>query len=178
MKIWSFFIAIFVFISCSHSPEKVSVETTKILNHGTVEKTKQVVVIYSDSAYVRAKVIAPILLHHLGDSSFYEMPNGVEVLFYDKNLQVTSKVKAKYATRQEASRMIRLQKDVEIYNKKGEQFFSDEFIWDENSRKFYSHKAVTVISNGTKIHGNSFWANEDFSLYRISQSRGNFVVKD
>ncbi len=142
-----------------------------------IEKTEQVTIVYSDSAHVQATLKSPVLLHHKTANPYYEMPKGVHISFYNRNMQVVSTVSAKYALRKENERTIELQKDVRIANQKGEQFFSEEFIWDENTRKFHSNKPVTIITEGTTLKGTNFWSNEDFSLYQIQQSKGSFSVK-
>ena len=66
-----------------------------------VETTKGAEIIYSDSAKVKAKLKAPILLHFKAAKPYYEMPKGINVVFYDENLNPTSTVTSDYALRRE-----------------------------------------------------------------------------
>ena len=156
-------------------------KSAKTISHNSIniqiEKTEQVTIIFSDSGYVKAKLKSPLLLHHKTERPYYEMPQGVTIVFYDKDLRVLSRVSAKYALRREGEKTIELKKDVRIANIKGEKFFSEEFIWDENMRRFHSDMPVTIITDGTSLTGTHFWSNENFSLYQIQQSKGSFSVK-
>ncbi|OZA21453.1 MAG: LPS export ABC transporter periplasmic protein LptC [Sphingobacteriales bacterium 17-39-43] len=101
------------------------------------------------------------------------MNKGVTVIFYDQNQQESSRVKADYAIRRERENIVELKRNVVATNIKGETFKSDELIWDETKRRFYSNKLVSITSNQNILHGTSFWANEDFSYYEIVQSTGD-----
>jgi hypothetical protein len=65
---------------------------------------------------------------------------------------------------------------VVVTTREGKTFKSDELIWDENLRRFYSNKTVAIKTVSQTIFGTKFWANEDFSYYEIEQSTGNFNV--
>ena len=69
-----------------------------------------------------------------------------------------------------------LRNNVVVTNREGKTFKSDELIWDENTRRFYSNKTVAIVTPSQTIYGTRFWANEDFSYYEIEQSTGNFNI--
>jgi hypothetical protein len=50
-----------------------------------VDRSENVEVIYSDSAIVKAKLIAPVVLHYKTTDPYYEMPKGILVIFFDEN---------------------------------------------------------------------------------------------
>jgi LPS export ABC transporter protein LptC len=137
-----------------------------------VETTKGAEIIYSDSTKVKAKLKAPILLHFKAAKPYYEMPKGIDVVFYDENLKPTSTVTSDYAIRREHEKTIELRKNVVAKNMKGETFKSEELFWDENTKKFYSNQVVSINTGQATISGTSFWALEDFSYYEIKQGSG------
>jgi len=141
-----------------------------------VDTSYGVEVIYSDSAVVKGKLLAPKMLHYNTDKPYYEMPNGVTVIFFDENQKESSRVTADYATHRENEKIVELKRNVVVVNKEGKTFKSDELIWDQNQRKFYSNKLVSIITSSQTIYGTGFWANEDFTYYEITQSTGNFDV--
>jgi LPS export ABC transporter protein LptC len=100
------------------------------------------------------------------------MPQGIEVVFFDENLKQTSKVTSDYAIRKENQKIVELQRNVVAVNAEGRTFKSEELIWDENLKRFYSNKVVTIITDKATISGTSFWATEDFSYYEIKQGAG------
>ncbi len=141
-----------------------------------VDKSIGVVIIYSDSAHVKAKLITPELLNFKTEKPYLEMKKGVTVIFYDEHQQETSTVKSDYAIRRERENMVELKRNVVATNNKGETFKSEELIWDETKKRFYSNRLVSITSKNNVLYGTSFWANEDFSYYEIKQSTGDLTL--
>lgn len=141
-----------------------------------MDRSTGVELIYSDAAVVKAKLITPELLHFKTVKPYYEMKKGVTIIFLDLNQQESSRVVAKYAIRREQEKTMELRDQVVVTNREGKTFKSDELIWDENTRRFYSNKTVAIVTPSQTIWGTRFWANEDFSYYEIEQSTGNFNV--
>ncbi len=162
--------------SCENDLSKVKAITLE--QKDDVEVTKGAKIIYSDSAYVKAELKTPILYNHKTSDPYYEMPKGIEVVFYDKDLKQTSKVTSEYAIRKVNQKIVELKKNVVATNAEGKTFKSDELIWDENLKRFYSNKLVTINTDGNLITGPGFWSNEDFTYYEIQQGSGSFNLKD
>jgi LPS export ABC transporter protein LptC len=157
--------------ACENDMSKV--KEIELKQKGEIEITKQAEIIYSDSARVKAKLKTPILYNHKTTANpYYEMPKGIEVIFYDANLKQTSKVTSDYAIRKENQKIVELKKNVVAVNAEGRTFKSEELIWDENLKRFYSNKVVTISTDKATISGTSFWATEDFSYYEIKQGAG------
>lgn len=165
------FIGTLTALACSNSDLKKAKEIA-LKQEVQVEKTSGAEIIYSDSAKVKAKLKAPILLHFKTKNPYYEMPKGIDVTFYDENLKVTSTVVSDYAIRRENEKSVELRKNVIAKNAEGKIFKSEELIWDENTKKFFSSKLVTITTEQATISGTSFWALEDFSYYEIKQGSG------
>ena len=156
-----------------------NVRAIELRQQGEVELTTNAEIIYSDSARVKAKLKAPQLFHHKTKDPYYEMPKGIEVVFFDAFLKQSSKVTSDYAIRKENQRIIELRKNVIATNAEGKTFKSEELIWDENLKRFYSNKFVTIQApNQDAFYGPGFWANEDFSYYEIIQGTGVFSLKE
>lgn len=141
-----------------------------------MDRSTGVELIYSDAAIVKAKLITPELLHFKTQKPYYEMKKGVTIIFLDARQQESSRVTANYAIRKEMEKTMELRDDVVVTNREGKTFKSEELIWDENTRRFYSNKTVAIVTPSQTIYGTRFWANEDFSYYEIEQSTGNFSV--
>jgi len=161
-----------LFSACENDLKKVEQISAKKLIV-PVDKSTGVEIIYSDSAKVRAKLITPELLNFKTEKPYIEMKKGITVIFYDQNQQETSRLRADYAIRREHENVVELKRNVVASNTKGETFKSDELYWDENKRRFYSNKLVSITSKENVLYGTSFWANEDFSYYEIVQSTGD-----
>ena len=173
----SFFICVFLLAACENDlkdVERISSKNASI----PVDKSYGVEVIYSDSAKVKGKMITPVLFHYNTENPYYEMPKGVTLIVLDENLQEKTRVTADYAISRENDKRVELKRNVVVVNKEGKTFKSEELIWDQNQRKFYSNQLVSIITKTDVINGISFWANESFSYYEFQQSTGTFEVRD
>lgn len=178
MKSKCWFICWFIFglYSCEGDLDKL--KAIKLKKENSVEKTTDVELVYSDSAKVKAKLNTPLLLNFKVDTPYYEMPKGMKVIFYDQNLVQVSSVTSEYAMTQDNQKILELRKNVIAKNNKGETFKSDELIWDQNKRIFYSNKQVSITTNSAQISGTQFWAKEDFSYYQIKQGAGPLMFNE
>lgn len=168
-------LGVLFFTSCEDDLSKVKEIEMK---QNDVEVTKGAEFIYSDSAHVKAKLKTPILYNHkTAEKPYMEMPKGIEVIFFDKDLKQTSKVTSDYAIRRESEKIVELRKNVVATNAEGKTFKSEELIWDENLKRFYSNKIVTINTGTDIISGPNFWSNEDFSYYEINQGTADFQLK-
>ncbi|EOR95337.1 hypothetical protein ADIARSV_1489 [Arcticibacter svalbardensis MN12-7] len=163
----------FFFSSCENDlkdVEKVSADNSLL----PVDKSYGVEVIYSDSAVVKAKMLAP-QVDRYKEQQYDEMVKGVTIIFYDANQKETSRIVSDYAIRREAQQIVELRKNVVATNIKGDVYKSDELIWDEKQHKFYSNKLVQVNQkNGNVLFGTSFESDEAFKKPRIFNATGNF----
>lgn len=164
-------VSFYAMFACGSGDLK-KVEQINLQDTIQVDTTKGAEIIYSDSAKVKAKLKAPVLLYFKTKNPYYEMPKGIDVVFYDENLKPTSTVVSDYAIRRENEKTVELRKNVVAKNSEGKTFKSEELIWDENTKKFYSNTLVTIITDQATISGTSFWALEDFSYYEIKQGAG------
>jgi LPS export ABC transporter protein LptC len=102
----------------------------------------------------------------------------MQVVFFDDALKQSSKVTSDYAITKDNQKILELRKNVVAVNNKGETFKSEELIWDQNKRIFFSNKVVDISTNSAQISGTKFWAKEDFSYYEIKQGAGPLTFKD
>jgi LPS export ABC transporter protein LptC len=167
------------FWSCENDLKKVQQISSREVNK-PVETTIGVDVIYSDSAKVKARMTAPIMLNYTATKTvkpYYEMPKGVHIDFYDLKQKIISTVTAEYAITKNESKIIELHRNVVVVNDKGDTFKSQELIWDQLAKKFYSNQFSTLTqTTGNTISGSTFRCNEDLSNPEFLQSTGKFNV--
>lgn len=154
-------------------------EVEKVSNQkqsAQVDRSTGVIIIYSDSAKVKAQVITPLLIHHKTKEPFYEMPKGATVIFYDEMKKESSRIVSDYAVQHEKSRVVEMRKNVVGTSVKGDVFKSDELIWDPNrSQPIYSTKLVNITQpNGNVVFGNGFSSEENFKRWELLDATGTF----
>lgn len=141
-----------------------------------VDKSTGVEIIYSDSAVVKAKVIAPKLDHYKTQSPYYEMPAGVTIIFFDENQKESSRIVSDYAIQHQVSEVFEMRKNVVGTSVKGDVFKSDELIWDrKRTYPIYSTKLVNITQpNGNIVFGNGFQSDQNFKHWELTDASGNF----
>ncbi|WP_316832370.1 hypothetical protein [Pedobacter aquatilis] len=149
----------------------------------TRDRTIGVEIIYSDSARVKAKGNAPIMdkVTNANGTTYQEMIKGVKIDFFNVNQPgvIDGTLICDYAVRKEWEQKTFFRKNVIVKNAKGDTFSSEELIWDEAKKLFYSTQNVTVKSiDGNILNGVDFKAPQDFSTYEINTATGQGVLKD
>lgn len=178
---WLMLLLPMFFVACENDLKKVKEISNQEVNK-PIETTVGVDVIYSDSAKVKARMTAPIMLNHTVTKTvkqaYYEMPDGVHIDFYDLKQKIISTVTAKYAITKKDNKIIELHKNVVVVNDAGDTFKSEELIWDQFAKKFYSNQFSTLTkTDGSTISGNTFKCNEDLSVPEFNQGTGTIYVK-
>lgn len=147
------------------------------------DRTLGVEVIYSDSARVKAKGNAPIMdkITQEGGGSYMEMIKGVKIDFFNVNKPgiVDGTLICDYAIKRDQEMKTYFRKNVIVKNAKGDTFSSEELIWDESKKIFFSTTNVTIkTTDGNILNGVDFEAPQDFSTYKINTATGQAVLKD
>ncbi len=167
------------FWSCENDLKKVQQISSREVNK-PVETTIGVDVIYSDSAKVKARMTAPLMLNYTETKKvkpYYKMPKGIKIDFYDPKQKLISTVTAEYAITKNLNKIIELHRNVVVVNDKGDTFKSEELIWDQVGKRFYSNQFSTLAkTDGNTISGSTFKCNEDLSRPEFLQSTGKFNV--
>ncbi|MGB1204507.1 MAG: LPS export ABC transporter periplasmic protein LptC [Chitinophagales bacterium] len=163
------------FLACENSLEDVQAVTQQF--EEAVETVKDVQILYSESANVKVKLTAPLLLRHKTKDPYSEFPDGISVQFFDEMLQETGSLNADYGVRHERKQQTIVRENV-VWVSATEQkrIESEELIWDERNKKIRSDKFVKVTTETESIFGTGFEAEQDFSRYTILNITGILKV--
>ncbi|MDN3587303.1 hypothetical protein QWY86_11530 [Pedobacter aquatilis] len=146
------------------------------------DRTIGVEIIYSDSARVKAKGNAPIMdkVTPTTGGEYQEMVKGVKIDFFNAQTgAIDGTLISDYAIRRSQEQKTIFRKNVIVKNVKGDTFSSEELIWDEAKKIFYSKQKVTVKTiDGNVLDGVDFEAPQDFSTYTFNSATGQAVMKD
>jgi LPS export ABC transporter protein LptC len=114
------------------------------------------------------------------EGPYYEFPEGIDVLFYDKSEKPQSRVTAKYAIYHDKTQIWDVRDDVVAKNiTSGEQLNTEELFWDMVKKQIYSN-VFTKITNADGVYfgEKGFESNQDFTNYKLIGSRGSVNVRD
>jgi LPS export ABC transporter protein LptC len=103
---------------------------------------------------------------------FVDMRKGLKVEFFDDSTHVESTLTALYARWYEGKGNVLIRDSVVVVNKKGETLRTEELIWNQNVKMFYTEKFVRINTPDQVMYGDGLEANEDFSWYRIKNPKG------
>lgn len=162
--------------ACENNLEEVD-ELTKEENY-PLSSADEVEVLYSEVGEVKVKVIAKKLDRYQGEEPYMEMPEGVELLFFDSAMNVSSRLTANYAIHRIKENKMEAKDDVVVVNKKGEQLNTEHLIWDETERKIYSNEFVKITTPDEILMGEGFESNEDFTKYKIKNISATIDISE
>ena len=143
-----------------------------------VEISRNVEIIYSDSAIVRAKLTSPLLKFYNVQNAYHEMPEGLFVEFYGSMKNIESTLSAKYGRKFQNQGIIEVKDSVVVINEKGERLDTEKLIWNEKTKKIYTNSFVRITTATDIMFGEGLEANQNFTNYKIFKYRGSISVKE
>ncbi|GAA4330997.1 hypothetical protein GCM10023149_36590 [Mucilaginibacter gynuensis] len=155
-----------------------------------VQRTTNVELIFSDSARVKTRALAPLVLDYSfnqedsqtpkvkPEKSYKDMPKGVTIYRID-SLKETAKIVSNTAKWRDAEGVFELHKNVVASNNEGTVYKSEELIWDQNKHIMYSTMPVQITTkDGNVINGTDFESDENMTHYKLKQTTGIFNVTE
>ena len=122
-----------------------------------IDTTRDVDIIYSDSAVVKGRMTTPLLIKYSTEKPYDVMPEGVKVISFDKNGKEDGNIVADSAVQLENENITKFYKNVVVITGDGSIFKSEEIIWDQPKKKFHSSKPWELRRpNGDIFNGIGF----------------------
>ncbi len=166
----------FPLVSCETDLQKVNI--LGAVDNLPVETAKDVEILYSDSAKVKIKLIAPVWNRYVQKNPRIELPKGVFITIYTDSQKVKSTLRANFAVRYEEKKIMNAKGNVIVVNERGEQLNTEHLIWNEETRKIYTDEFVKITTDDEVIFGDGLEANEDFTHYKIRNIKGTINLKE
>ena len=133
-------------------------------------------VLYSDSARVKAKLNTPEMIRYIGDDPIMEMPKGLHVAFFGRQLDTTSTLKANYGIRYLKKFLTIVRGNVVIVNANGETINTEELIWEENKDSVKSDKFIKIKKKDEIILAQGFTSDLTFTHYKFYKIKGTIYL--
>lgn len=181
MPVWAPLAAtVFVTVACGNSDGDINAFQEKKVLPQLI--STQIVVEYSDSARLKARVKAPLLEEFGPPDNLTVMRHGVDVFFYDASGKVTSTMHADSAIMRRNSDLMEAYNHVKVVNENGEMLLTDRLFWrnaqNQADRELYSDAFVTIKKGDETLYGDGLKANESFTKYKILLPHGSFYLQD
>jgi len=162
-------------ISCKNDPNEIKALVTKTTTQE--DHAYDVTIIYSEMGKVKARLYAKeFVRNETAKLPYTDMKKGLKVEFFNDSMQVTSTLTAKYARLYEKQNNVLIRDSIVSINSKGEQLNTEELVWNQSIRKFYTEKFVKITTATQVMYGDGLEANEDFNWYEIKHLKGTVKV--
>ncbi len=178
LKLTFCLLAILLICSCSNDLEEV--EKLKVDTTGNVEVGYNVELIYNEDLELRARLLTPTMITYVDKQNSVELPEGLEILVYDKQEVVENHIWADYGFVIRDERKILLKENVRLENSAGEQMETEEITWDRQNKILFTdpNTFVTYYTGEEVIEGYGMIADEDFTNVEVTNVTGILQVND
>ena len=136
---------------------------------------------YSINAKTQAKLITPLAYKYTSkDNEHTLFPEGINLMFYDKNKKLRSSLTADYSVYYENKGFAKAKGNVVLTNINESVLKTEELFIDEKEEKIYSVKSVNITDkDGFEITGKGgFESNLDFTVYKFTDVTGIKIIED
>lgn len=147
------------------------------------QRTEKVDVMYSDSAKVKIRLEAPLLIEYNDTAKnaipYQVTPKGVKITFYNTDKTQAAVMVADSAIQYPTKKITKFYKNVVGTFSTGETLKTEELIWDQDKKIIYSKKYVIInFTDGGFKDGVNFMSDEKLTNFTFSESRGTFYTDE
>lgn len=165
---------------CKNDIEVVNALTTEIDLPN--QSGKNIEFQLTDSGKLKLIFKAPIGERYVREDEepFKEFPEGIEVMFYNDEEVLESKLTAGYAKQWEEQLLWKASDSVVAENLlTGERLDTEELFWNEEKKRIYSVVFTKIATEDGVFYGEKgFESDQDLDNYQLIGSGGDFKVKD
>jgi LPS export ABC transporter protein LptC len=142
------------------------------------DRAQDVVFIYSENGKVKSRLFSKeFIRNELAKPPYIDMNKGLKMESFNDSNAVESTLTARYARYYEREGNVVIRDSIVIVNKKGERLETEELIWNQKLKKFFTEKPVSIKTATQLIYGDGLEANEDFTWYQITNIKGILQVR-
>ncbi len=177
LPVWAFG-ALLGLAACENDLE--SIKKIANMNSGkAIDTTRGVDVIYSDSAVVKGRLLTPLLIKYSVEKPYDVMPDGVKIFVFDKQGKESATIVADSAVQLEQENLSKFYKNVIVTTSDGSVFKSDELIWDQPQKKFYTNGTFVMTKpNGDILQGIRFRSADNLDYAEWENSTGEMEAPE
>jgi LPS export ABC transporter protein LptC len=176
MTKYGWFVGVFLLVSCANKQEDLQKFAADAADRH--ETGREVTLIYSDSAIVKARIYAPLMIRKAGEKPETEMPDGIKALFFDADGQANSTLTANRAIQYPNEGIMEAHGNVVVVNEEGDTLYTEKLVWYEKEERISSDQYVRIVRPDEIIFGDGLESNQNFTRYRILNIRGTIALND
>lgn len=142
-----------------------------------VDISKNVKVIYSDSAQVKAELKAPEMRTYHDTSSNFEFKKGVEIVFFGEDGEEAQRIKSDYAIQRQSVGLTEFRYNVVVTMADGSVIKTEELFHDEKGERYYNTVPIVFLFNDDRgnLQASSFTSDLDFKKIDGENMTGYYI---
>lgn len=140
---------------------------------------KNIETMYSDSGKVTLLVRSPLIQQFTAVENPHTLfPEGLTVLFYEKQSEPQASIHSKYARFTDKDALWELRDKVVAVNNEGDILETELLYWSEARQKIWSDRFVRFTHNDQIIMGTGFESDTRFTNWSIKNVTGTLYIED
>ena len=144
---------------------------------GPIVELGPAVTYYSDSAKVKMRMEAPRQLEF--GSGDREFPEGIFLQFYNAEGNPTSTLKADYCYYTKKEDLYKATGNVVVKDAEtNDRLDTEELYWNQKDEEVFTEKFVRIEKDGELHVGDGLEAKQDFSYWKILNSKGTITLNE
>ena len=135
---------------------------------------ENVAVLYTDSARLKMKLVTPLIKQfNSAKERRNEFPEGIHVWLYKVTGELEAEITANRARHDIETDLIEANSNVVVTKADGQKLETEQLFFDQKKGEIYSNKYTKMTKDGSyEGSGESFWAKQDFSIYKFFNKSG------
>lgn len=167
--------AAILFYACENNLEEIKAFSSP--ENLPIAEAKNFNSLVTDSGVVRYFLKAPTLLQFENEEeSYFEFPDGIELVKYDENKKIISSITANYAKQFEKEKKWEAKNNVIATNAQGDTLKTEHLIYEEGEEKIYTEEFVRIIRPDQIITGIGFQSDQSLKNWKIKDPKGTIYV--
>lgn len=162
--------------SCRNDPAEVNSLTQK--DTLPLLSTRDVDMVYSDSARMKIHMTAPMAEDFGGTEQKTIFRQGVFVEFYDDSGFVSSSIRSQYAEDLPKEQIIVAKQKVVVVNIKGEMLETEKLTLNRRTNRIFTDAFVKITTADQVIWGDGLDADAAFTEYEIKNITGTLMLNE
>jgi hypothetical protein len=163
------------FASCGRNKTFVALEFDPELMPTMI--TYQTNMLISDSGITRFRMVADVWkVFDRASEPHWFFPEGIYLEQFDTLFHIEATVLADTAWNFSTQELWRLVGNVQIENREGTRFTTEEMFWNQAEQRFFGNKFIEIIeADGSEFRGQGFEANQDLTEHRIRHPHNHLI---
>ena len=147
-------------------------------NENPVGKAYNIVMTYTDSANIKAKLSAPVHLDYSHLSFKYsEFPEGLKVIFYNGQMEENT-VFADYGILYNQTKIVDLKGNVVLLSHDGSRLETSQMYWDAEKEWLFTEEPFIFQNSDFNLAANRLDTNKEFTKFQTGKLSGTIAVKE